>query len=561
MANTYVDYTATAAQVDSSDPAYGFLFAFPYLEDSHVVVEVDGVVLSSSNYTIQTTPDKRVKPTSGVTTGQVVRVRRDSNADGSNPFVDFTNGSVLTEDELDKSYLHNLYLNEEIGELNEASLQKAVGGTQWDAKNLRILNVADPTGLQDAATKTYTDGQISANIHGLGTAPVKQTFTGDASETEFTFSTDITLGDDTAYEVAIDGVLQEPTTAYAINATTNKITFTSPPPNTSKVVIIPRGHTQPIGAGSTVAGNVAVTGNVSATGNVTATGNVVASGNVTSVDVTASGDVAVGDDLTVTDDASVGGNLAVTGNTTSVDVTASGDISVGDDLTVTDDASVGGDLAVTGKLTTTGNVGVGTGTPASPLHVEGNAQANKSTIAASQAVVLKASSSSRAANFGLYGVASENGVGFINWHSADGTAHRLWQDNTGKLRTSTSDSDIGTTGGTLIGAVQKYASGYATSHGSVTVANGSTHTITHNLNSTNVTVKIYVSTASDGSIPQEVTGMSTGGGSSWGAVVTNLAANTCTVQLGAHGYLDVDASGNASVVSFASKYINVVVIG
>ena len=57
MANTYVDYTATAAQVDSSDPAYGFLFAFPYLEDSHVVVEVGGVVLSSSNYTIQTTPD------------------------------------------------------------------------------------------------------------------------------------------------------------------------------------------------------------------------------------------------------------------------------------------------------------------------------------------------------------------------------------------------------------------------------------------------------------------------------------------------------------------------
>ena len=49
MANTYVDYTATAAQVDSSDPAYGFLFAFPYLEDSHVVVEVDGVVLSSPN--------------------------------------------------------------------------------------------------------------------------------------------------------------------------------------------------------------------------------------------------------------------------------------------------------------------------------------------------------------------------------------------------------------------------------------------------------------------------------------------------------------------------------
>ena len=110
MANTYVDYTATAAQIDSSDPAYGFLFSFPYLEDSHVVVEVDGVVLSTSNYTIQTTPDKRILPTTGVTAGQVVRVRRDSDADSSDPFVDFVNGSVLTEDSLDKSNIHNLYL-------------------------------------------------------------------------------------------------------------------------------------------------------------------------------------------------------------------------------------------------------------------------------------------------------------------------------------------------------------------------------------------------------------------------------------------------------------------
>ena len=48
------------------------------------------------------------------------------------------------------------------------------------------------------------------------------------------------------YEVAIDGVLQEPTTAYAIDANANTITFTGVPPNASKIVVINRGYTTPV---------------------------------------------------------------------------------------------------------------------------------------------------------------------------------------------------------------------------------------------------------------------------------------------------------------------------
>ena len=258
MANTYVDYTATAAQTD-------FAFSFPYLEDSHVVVEIDGVVKTlTTDYTIVTTPSKKIVLTSGATAGQVVRVRRDSNADGSNPFVDFVNGSVLTEDSLDKSYLHNLYLNEEIGELNEASLQKAVGGTEWDAKNLRILNVADPTGTQDAGTKNYIDTQITNTVTGSSTVAAKTTFTGDGSDTVFTFGSGITLDGDTMYEVAIDGVLQEPTVAYAISANANTITFTSPPPNTSNIVVVQRGYAVPVTTGE-VAGSQLAAGSVDST--------------------------------------------------------------------------------------------------------------------------------------------------------------------------------------------------------------------------------------------------------------------------------------------------------
>jgi len=243
MANTYVDYTATAAQTD-------FAFSFPYLEDSHVVVEIDGVVKTlTTDYTIVTTPSKKIVLTSGATAGQVVRVRRDSDADGSDPFVNFVNGSVLTEDALDKSYLHNLYLNEEIGELNQASLQKAVGGTEWDAKSLRLTNLADPTDVQDAGTKNYIDTQITNTVTGSSTTSAKTTFTGDGS-TVFTFGSGIALDGDTMYEVAIDGVLQEPTVAYTIDADSNTITFSSAPPSSSTIVVVQRGYAVPVTTGS-----------------------------------------------------------------------------------------------------------------------------------------------------------------------------------------------------------------------------------------------------------------------------------------------------------------------
>ena len=239
MANTYVDYTATAAQTD-------FAFSFPYLEDSHVVVEIDGVKKTlTTDYTIVTSPAVKVVLTSGATVGQKVRVRRDSDADSGNPLVDFVNGSILNESSLDRSYLHNLYLNEEIGELNELSLQREVAGTEWDAQGLRIINVADPTSAQDAGTKNYVDTQISNTVTGSTTEPTKYTFTGDGT-TSFTFSPGITLDSDNMYEVAIDGVLQEPTAAYAINATSNTITFTSAPPTSSNIVVILRGYAVPL---------------------------------------------------------------------------------------------------------------------------------------------------------------------------------------------------------------------------------------------------------------------------------------------------------------------------
>ena len=122
MATTYVDYTATASQTD-------FAFNFDYLEDEHVIVEINGS--ATTEFTIVTSPAKKVVLNTGATAGAVVRVRRKSQPNTN--LVDFVNGSVLTESELDRAYLHNRYLNEEIAELNDSSLQIEAGGTDWDA--------------------------------------------------------------------------------------------------------------------------------------------------------------------------------------------------------------------------------------------------------------------------------------------------------------------------------------------------------------------------------------------------------------------------------------------
>jgi len=238
MAITYVDYTASADQTD-------FAFNFPYLEDEHVTVEINGT--ATIDFTIVTSPATKVVLNSGASYGDIVRIRRRSQPDQN--LVDFVNGSVLTESELDRAYLHNRYLAEEIGELNDQSLQIEAGGLNWDAKGLRIKNVSQPVDVQDASTKTYVDTQISNTITGASVEPPKFTFTGNGVDAVFTFSPGVELDGDTLYEVAIDGHLEEPTVDYVIDADADTITFTTIPSNGANIVVIKRGYSVPVTGG------------------------------------------------------------------------------------------------------------------------------------------------------------------------------------------------------------------------------------------------------------------------------------------------------------------------
>ena len=229
---TYFDYEADADKISN-----GFPIAFDYLEDEHVTVEVDGA--ENTNIELTTSTPIKVRILSGVTAGQNVRVRRKSQPDTN--LVDFVNGSVLTESELDRAYLHNRYLAEEIGELNDSSLQRVPGSDNWDAQGKRITNVGTPTASADATTKTYVDSTVSSALTGIGLTPDFSKLQGDGSNTDFSLTFNTNSISSPAILVTINGEVQDPDD-YTIVGGDNEIRFTTPPANLSEILVIERGY-------------------------------------------------------------------------------------------------------------------------------------------------------------------------------------------------------------------------------------------------------------------------------------------------------------------------------
>ena len=291
MANTYVDYTATSDQV-----ANGFSFSFPYLSDNNGVALIDvfvqGSLLATSAYTISTSPNKIVIPGSSVAVGNAVRIVRNSST--VDPLVDFVNGSVLTESELDRAYLHNYYLSQEAAEGAGGEQLTKKGTDHYDADGAKITDLGDPTDAQDAVTKSYVDTQdfadrayidalgldhfdgsnLSANVDmnnhrltnigeslspsdvssrsyvsnsideatlGTGATPGVSRHTGTGSETDFILSFAANHSNSSSYLVTVNGLVQDPED-YAIVGGTNLIRFTTAPALSADIVIVERGY-------------------------------------------------------------------------------------------------------------------------------------------------------------------------------------------------------------------------------------------------------------------------------------------------------------------------------
>ena len=153
MASTIIIYEGDGTKTD-------FTIPFDYLKKSFVTVRLgSGNTLTGGDYgdtgsdyyfLDKTTIRLKVAPSSG----ESLTIRRYTSA--TERVVTFKDASILKATDLDMSQLQTLHIAEEGRDTLEDSLSVNREGN-WDAKNKRIVNLADPVNPQDALTKAYYD--------------------------------------------------------------------------------------------------------------------------------------------------------------------------------------------------------------------------------------------------------------------------------------------------------------------------------------------------------------------------------------------------------------------
>ena len=152
-----------------------FTFSFSYINGTDIDAFVDGVKVFENNastgtavggntYTVTfSSPGSNTLTfTPNVPAGSDVRIER--NTDLTTKEVDFSDGSVLTENALDKAVDQVFFAAQEAIDKTASTITEAPDG-KWDAQNKIIKNVADPVNNTDAVNKQF----ISTNLPNINT--------------------------------------------------------------------------------------------------------------------------------------------------------------------------------------------------------------------------------------------------------------------------------------------------------------------------------------------------------------------------------------------------------
>lgn len=225
MALTFQDYTANGTQTS-------FPIPFDRIRDVHIKVFFGATEVTTGWSVV----GNNVVFTTAPAAGLVVRIRRIT--DFTERLVDFVDGARLNEIDLDTDSKQAFYILQESRDINDVSMVKNSLGN-WDANFAKIQAVADPTENNDATNKLYVD-TVSNNFASYGVAaPVTRwSFTGNGTAVVFPL-TGAVLTNSAFYIVSLDGVLQDPVN-YTV--TTDTLTFSEAPPDSSAIVVVLIGY-------------------------------------------------------------------------------------------------------------------------------------------------------------------------------------------------------------------------------------------------------------------------------------------------------------------------------
>lgn len=126
-----------------------FDLAIPYLDRSHIKVSVNGVI---PNFTWVSA--SRLRLTFPTPDGSIVRIRRETPID--RPLVEFSNQSNLTQEELNRAYLHTLYRQQEQDDFISGSLE---AGMVRLGEQLGV--VTDPDAIVDEVVRISEIGDAA----------------------------------------------------------------------------------------------------------------------------------------------------------------------------------------------------------------------------------------------------------------------------------------------------------------------------------------------------------------------------------------------------------------
>lgn len=145
MANSFVRFTG-----DGSTTTYSLGFA--YRDQADITVTLNGTPTTAFTYNAAGTQIIFNTAPANSTAIQITRATSQTQK-----LVDYAEGSVLTEGDLDTDSQQAFFMSQESIDKANDVIGVDASNFQWTAGNLRLTNVADPVNAQDVATKNYLE--------------------------------------------------------------------------------------------------------------------------------------------------------------------------------------------------------------------------------------------------------------------------------------------------------------------------------------------------------------------------------------------------------------------